>query len=280
MDLTNAIVVKTFSSNQDADVAASQLRSRGIECVISTDDAGGMYPPLGVIKLLVDPSNADQAREILQATPAPMNAPFNAPREKEDSRPTPPRVYRFNSGLLLGILLGVLLHFGYAYSKQHRSKTAWYDLDRDGVPDEEIVWRNGRMLETRLDRNGDSHLDHWGHYSNGVLLNIDNDNNFDGRPDVWINFSPKLVATSEQLDTDFNGVPDVFMTYSNGIIRQLDWRPNNTNVVLRRQLYRAGVLDEELRDFDGDGQFDLSIKFDPFSNPIQTNNLKSAKLPR
>jgi hypothetical protein len=66
----------------------------------------------------------------------------------------------------------------------------------------------------------------------------------------------------------------VTTTFTNGIVKQADWRPNGTNVVLLRQLFRNGVLDEELRDLNGDGLFDVSIKFDSFCTPIRTNNLR------
>lgn len=65
MDLEKAVVVKTFLKLNDADLAAAQLRSAGIECTISADDAGGLYPPLALIKLFVDPSDAEDARRIL-----------------------------------------------------------------------------------------------------------------------------------------------------------------------------------------------------------------------
>ena len=276
MDPANASLVKTFGNTNAAALAASQLRSRGIECLVTSDDCGGMYPPLGVIKLLVDPTMAENAREILQEIPKEIEPPAEFQVPADSARPSvpPPRVYRFNSGLIVGLILGALIHFSYVYYRQHRDRSAWYDLDRDGVPDEEIIWHDGHMQESRLDRNGDGRLDHWAHYRDGVLLNVEADENFDGRPDYWVNYSPKRLPLTAQFDSDFNGIPDVFTTFTNGIVKQVDWRPNGTNVVLRRQFYLHGVLDEELRDFDGDGLFDISIKLDPFSNPIRTNNLE------
>ena len=66
---------------------------------------------------------------------------------------------------------------------------------------------------------------------------------------------------------------DVFFIYKNGVVEQTDWKPNGTNVVLLRQLYRHGILREQLHDTDGDGKFDVSVEFDPFNNPISTNDL-------
>ena len=73
MDLETAVVVKTFLKLTDADLAAAQLRTSGIECSIASDDAGGVYPALALIRLLVDPGNAELARRILDE-PAPAGA--------------------------------------------------------------------------------------------------------------------------------------------------------------------------------------------------------------
>ena len=70
MDPSKAIVVKTFVRPVDADIAAAQLRGRGIEYLITSDDCGGMYPSLELIKLMVAPEDAEAARAILGQTPA------------------------------------------------------------------------------------------------------------------------------------------------------------------------------------------------------------------
>src|SRR6266576_2743423 len=123
MDLTKSILLKTFSSTTAADVAVSQLRGHGIECVITTDDCGGIYPPLGAIKLLVDPAVADDAREILKLS---LTDESTAPLPEEISigpDVPPPRVFRFNSGLIAGAIIGALLHFSYTQHHRFRSAT-------------------------------------------------------------------------------------------------------------------------------------------------------------
>jgi hypothetical protein len=277
MDAENSILLKTFNSTHAADLAASQLRSGGIECLVTADDCGGMYPPLGVIRLLVNTSDAVAAREILQQASAGRDSSIEEQEPSAGSTRSvpPPRVYRFNSGVAVGVILGALVHFGYTRYEQYRDRTDRYYNDTDDLVDEEAVWRNGEMVEQRFDQNGDGRWDYKAYFKNGVPVSNELDDNFDGKWDVALSYSARGFLSSGQQDTDFNGIPDMTVTYENGIQKQTDWRPNGTNVVLLRQLFRHGVLDEELRDLNGDGWFDLSIKYDPFNTPIRTNNLRA-----
>lgn len=275
MEPTKGILIWNFGSMTDADLAASQLRSAGLDCTVTSDDCGGMYPPLGSIKLMVDADAADAARDLLRQAGVgselirngeTMNAPgANGVR---------PQVYRFNSGLVIGLIVGALLHFGYTTFQQHRYGTFDYDHDGDGLPDEEVVWRNGQYVESRFDYNADGRPDAWNHYQKSVTTHGEADVNFDGKIDTWSTNSAKSFISAMRFDTDFNGVPDGTATYEHGSTKQVDWRPNGTNAVLLRQLYRHGVLDEELRDLNGDGFFDVTIKYDPFMTPVRTNNLR------
>ena len=52
---------------------------------------------------------------------------------------------------------------------------------------------------------------------------------------------------------------------------QSDWRPNGTKIITLRQFFRHEVLTEETRDTNMDGAFDVTIRYDPFQNVIQTN---------
>lgn len=276
MDPANAILIKTFGNIADADLAAGHLRSHGIECVIRTDDCAGMYPSMGIIQLLVDPGMADDARKILRDVPRPMErlseTPIQSAESSRESSP-PPRVYRFNSGMLVGLMVGALLYFSYTKYEQYRNQTVEYDYDNDGVLDEEVVWRHGQFVESRLDRNADGRVDYWTYYRDGAASHEEGDDNFDGRVDLWSVCTSRLTRSQVALDTDFNGVRDVTMFYTNGVIAQSDWKPNGTNVLLVRQWFRHGVLREEFRDENGDGRFDVSIHFDAFTTPISTNRL-------
>jgi hypothetical protein len=70
LNLDDAIVLETFPSRIEAEMAAGLLESEGIACLILADDAGGLYPMLQFVRgvrLLVAPEDRDRAREILKA---------------------------------------------------------------------------------------------------------------------------------------------------------------------------------------------------------------------
>jgi hypothetical protein len=70
MNPEKAVVLNVYSSLSSAESAATCLQARGIECLIQTDDCGGMLSPLDLyegIKLVVDAENEQQAREMLSA---------------------------------------------------------------------------------------------------------------------------------------------------------------------------------------------------------------------
>jgi Putative prokaryotic signal transducing protein len=67
------IVVSTFRSTADARVAKGVLDEAGIDSMIRSDNAGGMYPSLAGADLLVREEDAERALEALEAIPPPAS---------------------------------------------------------------------------------------------------------------------------------------------------------------------------------------------------------------
>ena len=63
------IVVGTFRSTADAGIAKGVLNEAGIDSMIRSDNAGGMYPALAGAELLVREEDAKRALEALEAIP-------------------------------------------------------------------------------------------------------------------------------------------------------------------------------------------------------------------
>jgi len=63
---TEVVVVSTFRSTADAEIAQGVLDEIGIESMIRSDNAGGMYPALAGADLLVRAEDVDKAIEALQ----------------------------------------------------------------------------------------------------------------------------------------------------------------------------------------------------------------------
>ncbi len=84
MNLDDAVIIETFRSRLEAEMAAAFLEAEGIEVLILADDAGGAYPMLQFlrgVRLLVAPEDEARAKEILAAMA--QGAP-EAPEEDPD----------------------------------------------------------------------------------------------------------------------------------------------------------------------------------------------------
>jgi len=75
MNLDDAVVLETFSSRIEAEMAAGLLESEGVPAMVMADDAGGAYPSLQFVRgvrLLVAAEDQYRAREILRAMEEPL----------------------------------------------------------------------------------------------------------------------------------------------------------------------------------------------------------------
>jgi hypothetical protein len=74
MTESDLVVVHTFKSRPEGELAQSALEAAGIESMLLADDAGGAYPGLlegEPLRLLVRPENEREAREILDTAAKP-----------------------------------------------------------------------------------------------------------------------------------------------------------------------------------------------------------------
>ena len=65
--MSEIAVVATFRSTADAQIAKGVLDEVGIESMIRSDNAGGMYPSLDAADLLVKVEDVDRANEALNS---------------------------------------------------------------------------------------------------------------------------------------------------------------------------------------------------------------------
>ncbi len=78
MNLDDAVVLQTFPSRLEAEMAAGLLESEGIEAMVMADDAGGAYPSLQFVRgvrLMVAAEDQYRAREILKDMAEPVEPP-------------------------------------------------------------------------------------------------------------------------------------------------------------------------------------------------------------
>ena len=65
MKSSDLIAVSTFRSTADAQIAKGILDEAGIESMIRSDNAGGMYPAIAGAELLVRAEDIDEATDAL-----------------------------------------------------------------------------------------------------------------------------------------------------------------------------------------------------------------------
>ena len=65
MKSSDLVVVATFRSTPDAQIAKGILDEAGIESMIRADNAGGMYPAISGAELLVRTEDVQRANEAL-----------------------------------------------------------------------------------------------------------------------------------------------------------------------------------------------------------------------
>jgi Putative prokaryotic signal transducing protein len=65
MDDSDLVVISTFPSEADAQIAKGLLDGAGIESMIRSDNAGGMYPAISGADLVVRAEDAQKANDLL-----------------------------------------------------------------------------------------------------------------------------------------------------------------------------------------------------------------------
>jgi hypothetical protein len=158
----------------------------------------------------------------------------------------------FIVGLILGLALGSVVGL-FLYTVYHRGSEF---LDRT----------------IRIDRNRDGKTDEWAYYENGKLKRAEADDNFDGKCDSFWTYSNETMIHSSH-DTDFNGIVDEICFYRYGVQERCEIRPNGSKVMVKKQIFKDGVLQEEFVDKDKDGKFDERIVYDFIGNPVKTIKL-------
>ena len=65
MKTADVVVIETFRSVADAQIAQGILDEIGIQSMIQSDNAGGLYPAIDAARLIVRADDAGKAREAL-----------------------------------------------------------------------------------------------------------------------------------------------------------------------------------------------------------------------
>jgi hypothetical protein len=76
-NISDLVAVATFRSTADALIAKGLLDEVGIESMVRSDNAGGMYPALAGVDLLVRAEDLERANQALTDVPEDDHEPRN-----------------------------------------------------------------------------------------------------------------------------------------------------------------------------------------------------------
>ena len=292
MKTENAVVVRTYTTQQSADMAVLELASCGIEADLVTDNAGGAYPFLDLtngVAVVVEKQQEAEAKRILEQ----MSTAEDAIPPVVGSVRSPKKSTPFLLGLLVGALLTCMGWWAYTHWYQ---KSIVKTYDKKGRVKETFYYSGGVLEKSEQDRNGDGKVDAWFIYNPGELGFASMDDNFDGEVDCWVTYTDDFgyiwekdqnfdgkpdakavyahgIPQEEWYDTDFNGVFDVHAEYKNGVTTRLNVTPNGTNIVFRQEIYKDGVQKEVWIDENMDGTFDIKKVYDPMGKELSATRL-------
>lgn len=264
------IVIKSFSREIEAQVAAAYLESQGLETLIKKDDAGGNYPQLQMssgVQLLINAADEQAARSILNE----IDSDQSSKKVSEQTITKKGTTILVIGFLLIGVWLGYFLSSKVrAYRAASIESTEMIEVDSNGDNKNDIFYsyKNNHLVRVEADRNYDGIIDVWYKYNNGKIASSEHDDNFDGKLDGWTKYQNDNNFESEA-DTDFNGISDATFYIVNQLQARIDWHPNGSTITVKREIFKNGNKQEDYTDVDQDGKFDVRVDFDAFGNEVR-----------
>lgn len=137
------------------------------------------------------------------------------------------------------------------------------DSDRDGRPDaQHFVDKEGRYLETRIDRNEDGipELSRFYHVD-GHVTREEQDTDYDGQMDRWEDLDAAGVTTHAKYDLDGDGQPDSesFHDEEGALAKTVTTRDGK---IAEETHYEDDLATRSLVDLDRDGVLETEVLYD------------------
>lgn len=170
------------SNAVEAHMIADLLQQEGIAAHVQGEHlqgAIGELPAAGLVRLMVDESEYEKARRLIQR--------WEAAQPDEKPVRQPEKGSRLFGGLVLGFALGASLTYAFLRSPVTADGV---DYNRDGVLDEKWIFApSGRPLRTEIDRNLDGKVDYVSKFDQrGMIESAESDDDFDGSFETRMRF--------------------------------------------------------------------------------------------
>lgn len=255
--------LRTYAKREDADQAKSVLVDQGIAAEVEEHfitPPGGQRISKGCTLTVPGHLGPDAARVLLKMPPsetAGKPEPVKEPLARSPMRRRigPPRRQKSSIPIILMAVLSSSLGLYWLVRQALRGKMPTAAANLEEFPENVLI---------REDINWDGDPDVVREYTpNGQLLSMLEDRDFDGKMDLrWIWQRNELVYRDRDIDRD--GTMDertVFDAYNEPFY--VDLREQGKGPVIRRRIYREGVLWKILDDADADTHFDRIQEFSP-----------------
>jgi hypothetical protein len=244
------------SNALEAHMLHDLLKQEGIHARVDgtyLQGAVGELPASGLVRLVVEDDDYEQARAIIRR--------WEATEVNDLSAPTPKPQSKGFGAILAGVLIGVVSSYLFFRAPLNNDGI---DYNYDGVLDQ--VWRyspSGTFLGSKIDRNLDGKTDYVDVADKrGHIESAESDDDFDGIFETRYRLRAGNFETGE-VDTDGDTLADLKSTYRHGVLESAEYLNPHTGLPVRVEHYRLGVLTTAEVDTDKDGRLDTRYTYSP-----------------
>ena len=243
------------SSTLDAHMVLNLLEQEGVQGRVD-----GEYLPGGVgelqainlVRVMVDEADYERAARII--------IDWEAIQPEGGDKAG----HKTSSGLSI-FMLGAVIGAGLIYWAYNTPVTEEVmDVNGDGLPDNESIYKGNRISSTEADRNLDGDMDVIYSYDRrGILKGSRHDDNFDGVFETEITYVNGLPVNRSS-DHNQDGKIDYSSKYTYGNIDEVMIFGQGRDLRKKRQKYHMGKLQSAEYDTNGDGYYDVEYEYDYF----------------
>ncbi len=253
----------------EAHMVLHMLEQQGIQGRIDGEYlAGGVgdLPAMGMVRVMVEESDAGRAREIIRDWE--RQQPAAVDREMP--------VVRSRFHTVLAVLVGALIGGSVVWvTLRAPGARDTVDYDDDGLPDEYLFYaRNGVLERIEWDRNRDGRTDAIATYDfKGAPKAGRQDDNFDGHFEAIYEAERAWIASTSITQTG-NDHPEYRELFTHGVLASAEYLDPATGAVRKKVAFRHGWPVSAQLDTDGDGSLETEHVYDRIGEITTTRTLQ------